>query len=239
MPRVFAQTDFSNGGDGIVVRQAIKTVADLRGKTCVLAQNSPSHFFLLNALINGGVQPSEVTMKFTGDAFQAAAAFNADKKIDCVVTWSPDIYNLEKIPGNRMLVNTGTANKLIADVWMVRADFAKDNLPIIEGLVRGTFDAIDSLKTEAGKAKAAAKRPITSAAGLDAAAERRLQRLREWRAGVAKEHGVPAYVVFHDATLAELARSRPQSEEALGQISGIGARKLERYGATLLTLLRN
>jgi NitT/TauT family transport system substrate-binding protein len=155
MPRVFTQTDFSNGGDGIVVRQAIKSVADLRGKTCVLAQNSPSHFFLLNALINGGVQPSEVTMKFTGDAFQAAAAFNADKKIDCVVTWSPDIYNLEKIPGNRMLVNTGTANKLIADVWMARADFAKDNMPIIEGLVRGTFDGIEELKSEPGKAKAA------------------------------------------------------------------------------------
>jgi Outer membrane protein and related peptidoglycan-associated (lipo)proteins len=155
MPRVFAQTDFSNGGDGIVVRTSVKTVADLRGKTCVLAQNSPSHFFLLNALINGGVQPSEVTMKFTGDAFQAAAAFNANKSIDCVVTWSPDIYNLEKIPGNRMLVSTQTANKLIADVWMVRADFAKDNKPIIEGLVRGTFDAIDSLKSEAGKARAA------------------------------------------------------------------------------------
>ncbi|MEO7455055.1 MAG: phosphate ABC transporter substrate-binding/OmpA family protein [Gemmatimonadaceae bacterium] len=155
MPRVFTQTDFSNGGDGIVVRAAIKTVADLRGRTCVLAQNSPSHFFLLNALINGGVQPSEVTMKFTGDAFQAAAAFNADKKIDCVVTWAPDIYNLEKVPGNKMLVSTGTANKLIADVWMARADFAKDNPAIIEGIVRGTFDAIDELKTEPAKAKVA------------------------------------------------------------------------------------
>jgi ABC-type nitrate/sulfonate/bicarbonate transport system substrate-binding protein/outer membrane protein OmpA-like peptidoglycan-associated protein len=155
MPRVYTQTDFSNGGDGIVVRSTVKSVADLRGKTCVLAQNSPSHFFLLNALINGGVQPSEVTMKFTGDAFQAAAAFNADKKLDCVVTWAPDIYNLEKIPGNKMLVSTQTANKLIADVWMVRADFAKDNAPIVEGLMRGQFAAIDSLKTEAGKARAA------------------------------------------------------------------------------------
>jgi len=155
MPRVFSQTDFSNGGDGIVVRNNVKTVADLRGRTCVLAQNSPSHFFLLNALINGGVQPSEVTMKFTADAFQAAAAFNSDKKIDCVVTWSPDIYNLEKIPGNKMLVSTQTANKLIADVWMVRADFAKDHAPIIEGLMRGQFDAIETLKTEEGKAKAA------------------------------------------------------------------------------------
>src|SRR3954464_12651309 len=81
MPRVYQQVDWSNGGDGIVVREAIKTMADLRGKTVVLAQNSPSHFFILNALINAGVQPSEVQFKFTQDAFQAAAAFNADKSI--------------------------------------------------------------------------------------------------------------------------------------------------------------
>ena len=80
MPRVYQQVDWSNGGDGIVVRDTIKTVADLRGKTIVLAQNSPSHFFVLNALINAGVQPAEVDFKFTQDAFQAAAAFNADKK---------------------------------------------------------------------------------------------------------------------------------------------------------------
>ena len=57
----------------------IKTVSDLRGKKVVLAQNSPSHYFLLNMLVSGGVQPSEVNMVFTDDAFQAAAAFNAEK----------------------------------------------------------------------------------------------------------------------------------------------------------------
>ena len=127
MPRVYQQVDWSNGGDGIVVRDAIKTMADLRGKTVVLAQNSPSHFFVLNALINAGVQPAEVEFKFTQDAFQAAAAFNADKRLAGVVSWAPDIYNLEKVKGNRMLVTTATANKLIADVWFARADFAKDN----------------------------------------------------------------------------------------------------------------
>jgi hypothetical protein len=91
----------------------------------VLAQNSPSHYVLLNVLLHAGVQPSEVKMDFPKDAFQAAAAFNADKKYAAVVTWAPDIYNLEKIPGNRMLINTLTANKLIADVWFTRADFAR------------------------------------------------------------------------------------------------------------------
>jgi NitT/TauT family transport system substrate-binding protein len=61
MPRVFQQIDWSNGGDGIVVRDSIKSVADLRGKTVVLAQNSPSHYFLLNALLNAGVQPARWT----------------------------------------------------------------------------------------------------------------------------------------------------------------------------------
>lgn len=155
MPRVYQQVDWSNGGDGIVVRDSIKSVADLRGKTIVLAQNSPSHFFALNALINGGVQPAEVNFKFTQDAFQAAAAFNADKKIAGAVSWSPDIYNLAKVKGNRMLVTTGTANKLIADVWFARADFAKDHPDIIEGLVRGIFDGMESLKDQNNKAAAA------------------------------------------------------------------------------------
>src|ERR687897_1629766 len=147
MPRIYQQVDWSNGGDGIVVRESIKTMADLRGKTVVLAQNSPSHFFILNALINAGVQPAEVQFKFTQDAFQAAAAFNADKSISGVVSWAPDIYNLEKAKGNRLLVTTATANKLIADVWFARADFAKDNPDIIEGIVRGIFDGMIELKS--------------------------------------------------------------------------------------------
>jgi NitT/TauT family transport system substrate-binding protein len=155
MPRIYQQVDWSNGGDGIVVRESIKSVADLRGKTVVLAQNSPSQFFVLNALISGGVQPSEVNFKFTQDAFQAAAAFNADKRTSGVVSWAPDIYNLSKVKGNRMLVNTGTANKLIADVWFARADFAKDNPDIVEGLVRGIFDGMEDLKDPNNKATAA------------------------------------------------------------------------------------
>jgi NitT/TauT family transport system substrate-binding protein len=154
MPRVYQQVDWSNGGDGIVVREDIKTMADLRGKRVVLAQNSPSHFFVLNALINAGVQPAEVEFKFTQDAFQAAAAFNADRSLSGVVTWAPDIYNLEKVKGNRMMVTTATANKLIADVWFARADFAKDNPDIVEGLTRGIFDAMEDLKVQDAKIRA-------------------------------------------------------------------------------------
>jgi NitT/TauT family transport system substrate-binding protein len=155
MPRVFQQVDFSNGGDGIVVREGIKTVRDLAGKKLALAQNSPSQFFALNMLVAGGLQPGDVNMVYTDDAFQAAAAFNAQKDLAGCVSWAPDIYNLEKAKGNRMLVTTQTANRLIADVWFARADFAKDHPDKIEAIVRGIFDAMDLLKTESARAKAA------------------------------------------------------------------------------------
>src|SRR5437867_6864513 len=155
MPRVFQQIDWSNGGDGIVVREAIKTVAGLRGRKLAMAQNSPSHYFAVNMLSAGGVQPSEVNMFFTDDAFQAAAAFNAQKDLAGAVSWAPDIYNLEQVKGNRMLVNTSTANKLIADVWFARADFAKDYPGHCEALVRGIFDAMEDLKDEAKKNRCA------------------------------------------------------------------------------------
>ncbi|MBV6273034.1 DNA helicase RecQ [Alcaligenaceae bacterium CGII-47] len=58
--------------------------------------------------------------------------------------------------------------------------------------------------------------------------------LRGWRSGVAHSHGVPAYVIFHDATLREIARIRPQTMDELAGISGVGVRKLEAYGADIL-----
>ena len=155
MPRIFQQVDWSNGGDGIVVRDDVKTVADLRGKKMVLAQNSPSQYFALNMLVAGGLQPSEVEMVFTQDAFQAAAAFNTDKSISAAVSWAPDIYTLSEVKGNSMLVTTATANKLIADVWFARADFAQEHPDIIEGLVRGIFDGMESMKSDDGKQQAA------------------------------------------------------------------------------------
>ncbi len=155
MPRIFQQVDWSNGGDGIVVRGDIKTVSDLRGRSLVLAQNSPSQYFALNMLVASGVQPSEVNMIYTNDAFEAARAFEVKKDIAGAVSWAPDIYNLAEIQGNRMLVTTATANKLIADVWFARADFANDHNGIIESLVRGIFDAMEQLKSADNKTKCA------------------------------------------------------------------------------------
>jgi len=61
--------------------------------------------------------------------------------------------------------------------------------------------------------------------------------LRECRKRLAEEQGVPAYVVFHDATLADMVERQPQSLEQLGRITGIGVRKLENYGEAFLDVI--
>lgn len=69
---------------------------------------------------------------------------------------------------------------------------------------------------------------------LPAHAEPVFEALRVWRADVARSHGVPAYVIFHDATLREIALNQPGSLDELGHINGVGARKLEAYGDDIL-----
>ena len=58
--------------------------------------------------------------------------------------------------------------------------------------------------------------------------------LKAWRAEVAREHGLPAYVIFHDATLAAIAQQCQRTKADLQGISGMGAKKLEAYGAEVL-----
>ena len=59
-------------------------------------------------------------------------------------------------------------------------------------------------------------------------------RLRAWRLAEARAQGVPPYVIFHDSTLRDIAAAAPRTREALGQVRGVGASKLERYGAAIL-----
>ncbi|WP_306214470.1 DNA helicase RecQ [Actinoplanes sp. RD1] len=72
---------------------------------------------------------------------------------------------------------------------------------------------------------------------LDPAAAKVFEKLREWRAAAAKEAGLPAYVIFHDATLRQIAVARPGSLAELSAISGVGENKLAKYGQQVLDTL--
>jgi ATP-dependent DNA helicase RecQ len=79
--------------------------------------------------------------------------------------------------------------------------------------------------------------PGPAAANLGQDAMVRFINLKSWRAEVAKAHNLPAYVIFHDATLAAIAERAPQSLADLQHISGLGTRKLEAYGAAVLAVI--
>jgi ATP-dependent DNA helicase RecQ len=88
------------------------------------------------------------------------------------------------------------------------------------------------------KARRVPSTPAKGAAvALDPQAQGSFAALKAWRAEVAKAHNLPAYVIFHDNTLAAIAQSAPQTLADLQGISGIGARKLEAYGAAVLAVL--
>jgi ATP-dependent DNA helicase RecQ len=80
-------------------------------------------------------------------------------------------------------------------------------------------------------------RAAVAAASLDPAALARFAALKAWRAEVARAHNLPAYVVFHDATLAQMAAEAPSTLNALAGISGVGAKKLDAYGREILRVL--
>jgi ATP-dependent DNA helicase RecQ len=88
------------------------------------------------------------------------------------------------------------------------------------------------------RTRIAANGVIGVAADAGAANITVFEALRGWRLDVAKEHGVPAYTIFHDSTLHELAGRLPRSLDELRSISGIGATKLERYGTALLEVMQ-
>ncbi len=97
---------------------------------------------------------------------------------------------------------------------------------------------IDMRRIAARRGKATPARRKASGNDLSAADTQLLERLRAWRRDEARSQSVPAYVIFHDATLSALAAARPVAIAELATIPGIGAKKLERYGAALVALLR-
>ncbi|MEV0843301.1 DNA helicase RecQ [Actinocatenispora sera] len=102
-------------------------------------------------------------------------------------------------------------------------------------VLRGEFPV--RLRTEPERRKAAKTKRATASAELAPEAQPVFEALRSWRAATAKEQGVPAYVVFHDATLREIATRRPVDLSELGTVSGVGENKLAKYGEGILAVL--
>ncbi len=138
----------------------------------------------------------------------------------------------------RQLLATGAVglNKVMLD-----SGHSFDTLCLSEGsraVLRGEVavqlrESVASAPRERKRRSPAGTLP-PAAANLDQDAQVRFINLKAWRAEVAREHGLPAYVIFHDATLAAIAQQCPRTVADLQGISGMGAKKLEAYGAEVL-----
>mgnify|MGYP001564442379 CR=1 FL=1 len=93
-------------------------------------------------------------------------------------------------------------------------------------------------KAKAGKRNGSSTSASKTHAPLDVEAERRFAALKAWRFEVAREHNLPAYVIFHDATLIAIAEQNPSALHELADISGMGVKKLEAYGEEVLRAVR-
>jgi ATP-dependent DNA helicase RecQ len=108
---------------------------------------------------------------------------------------------------------------------------------VLKGEVQLRLREAEEKKSRSKSSRAGGKPKADPALGLDAEAGERFEALKAWRSEVAKEHGLPAYVIFQNTTLAEMARQRPDDLAALGEISGVGAKKLDAYGREILRVL--
>jgi len=134
-----------------------------------------------------------------------------------VLAVSPDGYGT--------LLITDAAAEVLSGAKQVRLRKEPEKAPRVRG-VRGSSGS-----------SARGSRSGSGAADLDAADVPLFETLRQWRAGIAKAQGVPAYVVFGDVTLRAVASSRPGSIGELAGISGVGQKKLDSYGQQVLDVV--
>lgn len=154
-PQVIFQADWSRGGDAIVVRRGIETVADLKGKKVAVAPMTPSNTFLIWLLDAGGLKKEDIEIIEAPNAVDAAAYFKAGR-VDAAVVWSPDDEDcVNSVKGSKVLRNTKSASNIIADVFFVKKEYLEKHQEelrkLVEGWMRGAAE-INSSETNKRKA---------------------------------------------------------------------------------------
>lgn len=155
-PVIIFQSDWSRGGDAIVVREGINTINDLRGKKIAVAPGTPSHTFLLWLLKTAGLSYKDVDIVLVPSAIDSATTYKAGK-VDAAVVWSPDdIDCVKSVVGTKILKSTKGTN-IIADVFYVKREYLNSHREEIKSLISGWLKGSAEIntnsvtKTEASK----------------------------------------------------------------------------------------
>ena len=134
----------------------------------------------------------------------------------------------------------GVARQLLAQgLLAVEGDYGTLSLTEASAEVLGRRREVRLRRENAVKPPKAARTAKAAAAAVDMPAEAApiFEQLRAWRAATAREQGVPAYVIFHDATLRQIATQAPTTLAELGTVNGVGENKLAKYGQAILDTL--
>jgi NitT/TauT family transport system substrate-binding protein len=132
--------DDSNGGDGIVAKKEIKSVADLKGKTVAFSEGSVSQFYLNVLLTKAGLKESDLSAVNMA-APEAGAAFVAGK-VDAAVTWEPWLSKGKKTDFGYVMTDSSTTPGLITDVIITTKEFAATRSKDVQAIVDAWNEAI-------------------------------------------------------------------------------------------------
>ncbi len=154
-PQIIFQSDWSRGGDAVVVRRGINSVSDLKDKKIAFAEMSPSHTFLLWLLEAGNLEYKDIQPVKVGSAVDAADLFKKGQ-VDAAVVWSPDDADcISKVTGSKILQSTKNASNIIADVFIAKKKYLEANRAMLTKLVEGWFKGASEINTsEEAKSKA-------------------------------------------------------------------------------------
>ena len=157
---VLYQMTWSAGGDALVAKSNIKKPSDLKGKTIAVQAYGPHIDYLAKVLADAGMSMKDVNIHWTRDITGSKDSPKAklyDANIDAAIVIIPDALALtsrgsvgtgaeDSIKGARIILSTKTANRIIGDVYAVRADYFKANRDKVERLVRGLLQAEQKIK---------------------------------------------------------------------------------------------
>ncbi|OSM01598.1 putative nitrate/sulfonate/bicarbonate ABC transporter periplasmic protein [Magnetofaba australis IT-1] len=183
-PVVIYQLSWSAGGDALVVKQGIRSPKDLRGKTIAVQAYGPHVDYLTTILKDAGLTVDDVRIKWVRDLLQLddnsvspSRAFREDSSVDAAFVIIPEALALtsggqvgagaeDSVRGAHILLSTKTANRIIADVYAVRADYLQQNRAKVQGFVNALLRAEEQMAQLAKSNAAAWRRALAPAADL-------------------------------------------------------------------------
>ena len=137
---VVMKLDDSTGGDGIIVKEDITSIQDLKGKTIAYPPGQPSHYFLLALLEDEGMAIDDLQSRYM-EPDQAGSAFISGS-VDGAVTWEPWLTKAANKPGARVLITSREKPGLISDIFTVRNSFLEKHSEVVQAFMRGWFKAV-------------------------------------------------------------------------------------------------